>query len=832
MSESRTLRSQLLWSQLRVAALASCALLLVSLAVNLLAIPIANVRSNDVPTVHSAMMAQLGLQRSASALKTWVALKQPESKETLEAAWNDEIEPAINTMLALAETDDHSSLFTQLTRLNAKLRRLKDLQYWIVDVSAKPGNEPARMVYTSEFSPLAATILQLAENDPANFYPRTRELVLNLRIALAELSEALGRFVVDGQQVDSDLAEERTEQLIVAVSALSEEYLESGQQSHDLTENSRNLVALVSSIVTARRSPRSNVAWHTVDTKSQPLALEISNELGALADNGIGKMSNNVAFIVRAVGNLGFGVIAVLFVLAALSIFMARRDASRISAPVSALSRAARSIGRGEYAARLPNSKTSEVQTLIDSFQQMRNAIAESHSSLVQMAHNDELTGLPNRKGFNEAVVALENKRTLAPDTLVAIAHIDFDHFKQVNDSHGHYVGDHILRVFSRRLASCLRQGDVAARLGGDEFAVIVSSLSHADDIHQIVQRILGELEEPIIYDDKRFDSSATIGVFVSGDQSDSGEEMLQRADIALYEAKEKKRGSYCVYTEGTHEKMRRDRDLLSQIKNRAPEDIFELHFQPIVELESLAVVEAETLLRFRPGLGDGLPIQDLILLMERSGQITRVSGWIILEALRTLSSWLASDTKRDLKISINISTITLHDPKFCHMIEDALAVTGVAPERLILEITETMMLTDYSVAFRAMEKLSASGVQFALDDFGTGHSSMMRLKQMPLARLKIDRGFVAEMLSDSNDAAIVEASLKLAHTMGLEVTAEGIETPEQATELRRLRCLYGQGYFFGRPCNRQNFETDHLPQQPVLTISTRDRPSLQARSN
>jgi len=800
MSDSRSLRTQLLWSQLRVAALASGALLLILLAVNLLAIPIGKVKSTDVPTVHAAMQAQLGLQRSASALQTWVALARPAGKNELEKAWTNEIEPAIAAMQKIAHDDQRPELLKTLNTLNDKLIRLKDLQQWIVDVSTKPGNEPARMVYTGEFTPLAQNILAMAEAQGASAGLKARSEVMNLRIHLAELSEALGRFVVDGRPQDATLASTRLERFQSTLNALRTEYFNQPLASVELQESNINLAGLVESIIAARRSPRSNVAWHTVGTKAQPLAQEISDELGTLADTGVSRMSENVTLIVSAVGYLAVGAFAVFVVLSALSIFMARRDASRLSAPVTALSQAAHSIGRGEFAGSLPNSNTTEVQTLIDSFQQMRNAIAESHSSLLKMAQTDELTGLRNRKGFNQAIRELEHKRRTGPSESSAIAHIDFDHFKQVNDSHGHDLGDHILRVFSQRLTSCMRQSDIAARMGGDEFAIIINDLGAPDEIHQIIARVLRVLEKPIVYGDKTFESSATIGVFVSQDPTDSAEDMLKRADIALYEAKEEKRGSYRVYNETTHQRTRRDRDLLSLIKNSPPEDIFKLHFQPIVELESLEVVEVETLLRVQPGLADAVPIPDVIDLMEKNGQITRVSGWIVVEALRTLVSFHKTPPLSELKISINISTIMLHDPSFASVILAALKETGVPANRLVLEITETMVLKDFTVAFRAMEELSRAGVQFALDDFGTGYSSMIRLKQMPLSRLKIDRGFIADMLVDNNDAAIVEASLQLAHTMGLQVTAEGIENIAQANELRRLNCGYGQGYLFGRP--------------------------------
>jgi len=796
-----TLRKQLLWSNVRIAAPAAAALCAVAISIHGLTGLLDRMQDENIPSVEATNLLQLGLQRSSAALRGWVALKQPELKLAVGTAWTNEIDPALETLMAneLAYGSEKESAIH--TRIESNLTRLRDIHRWIVEVSAKPGNEPARLVLSTEFSPSKDRLIDLFSDSGVDTVGRVNEISrLQLRISIAELDAALGGFVVEAQ----DTTLPKIERALQSIKLLVNDRVQTlataePVASAELAAELELIARLTDSIVASRRSPRSNVAWATISTHAQPLADEIASDLSRLAESETLAMHQNTAKIIGSTDTLRVFASLAFIVLGVLALMLARTEAMRISSPMVRLSRTAESVGQGDFATQLPESDTLEVNKLIESFQHMRNAISESYGSLRSMAYTDDLTGLSNRKAFNDVLEEISTERRSLTAKYSAIALIDLDHFKQINDSVGHDAGDHILKVIATRVRSCMRRSDLAARLGGDEFALILRDVDGEDEACQIAQRLLQVASEPITYHKEKIQPSATIGLVLMTDESCDSDELLKRADIALYEAKEINRGTFKLYSEVTHQKVRRTRGLMDIVANYAPSEVFAVHYQPVVRLNTGEMVGVEALLRWQHPDFEVSSILEVIKLMERHGQMMRVSTWILGTALQALSASNQKDG-RDLSMSVNISADLLHDESFVTMIQSALAEHNISAHSLILEVTETMVLDEFEVSLAAMDRLSALGVRFALDDFGTGYSSLIRLKEMPLARLKIDREFVTDMIDDHSDSAIVEASILLGRTIGMSVVAEGIETAEQAAHLEKLGCGYGQGYYFGRP--------------------------------
>lgn|GEM_PF-4644184 len=796
-----TLRKQLLWSHLRIAAPAAAALCAVAISIHGLTGLLDRMQQENIPGVEAANLLQLGLQRSSAALRGWVALKQPELKVALGTAWSNEIDPALKTLMANGSKATTAEKSTTHTQIETKLNRLRDLHSWIVEVSAKPGNEPARLVLSTEFSPSKDRLIELFSASGISSAGEVKEIdQLRLRIATAELDAALGGFVVEA----NESALPSIEKALAHIQRLVGDRVktlaaEAPNASAELSAELELIARLADSVVASRRSPRSNVAWATISTHAQPLADEIAGDLSRLAESETLAMHQNSAKIIGATDTLSVFASLAFLVLGLIALMLARSEAARISSPMVRLSRTAESVGQGNFSTPLPDSNTLEVQKLIESFQDMRSGISESYGSLRSMAYTDDLTGLSNRKAFSEALEEISEQRAISGEKCSAIALIDLDHFKQINDSAGHDAGDRILEVIAARVRSCVRQNDLAARLGGDEFALILRYVNGESEARQIAERLLQVASEPITYRNETIHPSATIGlVLVTEDACDAGE-LLKRADIALYEAKEINRGTFRLYSEITHQNVRRTRGLMETVAKYKPNEVFAVYYQPVVDLETREMVGVEALLRWQHPDFEVSSILEVIKLMERHGQMMRVSTWILDTALKTLSV-TNQRSRQQLSMSVNISADLLHDESFVTMIQSALDKHNVSAHDLILEVTETMVLDEFETSLAAMDRLSALGVQFALDDFGTGYSSLIRLKEMPLARLKIDREFVVNMVDDNSDSAIVEASILLGRTIGMSVVAEGIETAEQAAHLHKLGCGYGQGYYFGRP--------------------------------
>ena len=416
-------------------------------------------------------------------------------------------------------------------------------------------------------------------------------------------------------------------------------------------------------------------------------------------------------------------------------------------------------------------------------------------------AHHDSLTGLPNRAVFLDRLARSVSRARRRDDYLFAVLFLDVDRFKLVNDSSGHRTGDQLLMAVARRLENALRPGDMVARHGGDEFTILLDHLRDQHDVETIVQRIERHLSGPFDICGEELVINASIGITLSSVACHDPEQMLRDADIAMYRAKARGRGRYKFFSSDMHQDivstLRVESDLRSAIKNEE----FLAHYQPIVSFERGRISGFEALIRWRHPQRGLIPPGQFIPVAEESGLINQVGRWILREASRQMNEWHQRFASLPpLTISINLSTRQFSQPDLIERINAVLAETGLRPESLKIEITESAVMENAESAVEMLNQLKALGVQLSIDDFGTGYSSFNYLHRFPIDTLKIDRSFISRMDLQPENVEIVRTIIALAHNLGMKVVAEGIETPAQMNRLRDLGCEYGQGYYLARP--------------------------------
>ena len=434
-------------------------------------------------------------------------------------------------------------------------------------------------------------------------------------------------------------------------------------------------------------------------------------------------------------------------------------------------------------------------------------ALRESEAQLAYQAYHDPLTGLANRTHFRMEVDRALTRHAQAHDT-VAVLFLDLDHFKTVNDSLGHAVGDQLLVEVARRLLHATRGCDTVARLGGDEFAVLLAQVRSDVDVQTVVERILRMMRTPVVLDRAEVTVGTSIGV-ARATPGDSAEELLRNADVAMYRTKQRGRGGYELFAPAMHaavvERLELEADLRRALADPAAE--LRLVYQPIVALADERVVGLEALIRWdHPARGTISPMQ-FIPLAEATGLVVPLGRWVLRAACHQAAEWLpgaggqgaASDTGAPY-VAVNLSGRQLEDAALVDDVADALGESGLDPARLLLEITESILVQRADAALRTLHALKALGVRLAIDDFGTGYSSLAYLHRFPVDVLKIDKAFVDGVAGGGSDAALARAIVGLATTLGLRCVAEGIERANQAAELRAAGCGYGQGFLYAKP--------------------------------
>jgi diguanylate cyclase (GGDEF)-like protein len=446
---------------------------------------------------------------------------------------------------------------------------------------------------------------------------------------------------------------------------------------------------------------------------------------------------------------------------------------------------------------------------------------------LFELAYFDRLTGLPNRQLFLDRLgssLALAKRH----NSRCAVIYFDLDNFKAINDLLGRDAGDELLRVLSGRMTAILRQTDSAGHLGSDEFAIIVSDLSSDSDAAVVARKLMAELEKPLSVAGQDVLVTISMGISTCPDDADTAEALLHQAETATLRAKEAGRNCYQYYAatmnQGVMERLRLEADLrLALVRNE-----FQLFYQPKVSCTNGEIVGAEALLRWRHPVRGLVAPGEFIPMLEESGLIKSVGRWVLRDACRQAKHWIDSGLGRPT-VAVNISANQFEDNELAESVRDALAESGLAADRLELELTESVLMRNVERVIATLSELRQLGVRFSVDDFGTGYSSLSYLKRFPIDAVKVDRSFVQDITANPDDASITRAVITMAHNLKLKVIAEGVETEGQLSLLIANHCDQIQGYFFSRPVEAGEMEKiladrcriPSLPLQPEKRIRT-----------
>lgn len=467
------------------------------------------------------------------------------------------------------------------------------------------------------------------------------------------------------------------------------------------------------------------------------------------------------------------------------------RVARSVTEPLQQLDEATRLIGEGREVA-LAIDTDDEIGRLAGSFNQMVAAIEEREREIIHVGLHDGLTGLPNRKLFTEQLTNVLSRRRA--DEQVMVAYVDLDDFKMVNDTLGHPAGDDLLRT----VADHLRQDcpdALIARLGGDEFAILIDGIEEADSLGALADTLQRSFSRPISINGQHAPCSASIGIALAPGDAEDGMTLMKNADLALYRAKHEGKATYHFFEPGLDEAARRRRQMELDLRSAIRDGDFELNFQPLYSIVERRLTGFEALVRWNhPTRGRINPVE-FIPLAEETGLIVPIGEWVLREACHHATTW-----PEDVSVAVNVSPRQFAASGLSSTVLSALSASGLAPQRLELEITESIFIADVDATLATLHGLRNLGVKIALDDFGTGYSSLSYLRSFPFDKVKIDKSFIDDLGTSSNAHAVIRAITTLADALGMETLAEGVEDVSQFEVLEREGCRHIQGYLFSKP--------------------------------
>ena len=510
------------------------------------------------------------------------------------------------------------------------------------------------------------------------------------------------------------------------------------------------------------------------------------------------------------------GIFTVVLVLSFLLVLLYTR---RFSKPLEQLAESSARIAQLDFTHDRPiSSDIAEIRQLADAQEKMRGMLSDyqrtvdsqsdslqhqitelrhAESRLEHLSQHDPLTGLPNRLLFNDRLSAAVS-RAERHDTRFAVIFLDLDRFKAVNDSQGHPVGDQVLREVAGRLDSMVRKTDTLARLGGDEFILLAEEITDERNAEQLASKLLAELLEPLEVGGRSYHLTGSVGISLYPDDGLEAVTLIRNADSAMYQAKAQGRNTFCFYSADMTLRAVTRLQMEESLHQAIEQGQFELHYQPQVDLRDGRLIGAEALIRWRhPERGLVMP-NDFISVAEENGLICRIGEWVLEESCRQWAEWSRQGLTLP-RMAVNLSVKQFQGKELKGWVTGVLEKTGMPSSVLELEMTESFLLESPEAVGMLLE-MRKTGVSFALDDFGTGYSSLAYLKKLPLARLKIDRGFTSDIGKDPDGEAVVRAIIGLAGSLGRDVIAEGVETREQADYLLAHGCHQAQGYYFSRP--------------------------------
>jgi diguanylate cyclase (GGDEF)-like protein/PAS domain S-box-containing protein len=436
------------------------------------------------------------------------------------------------------------------------------------------------------------------------------------------------------------------------------------------------------------------------------------------------------------------------------------------------------------------------------------SAARAAQQQLKFMATHDALTGLPNRSFFSERLgeALRQAGESGKADERIAVLFLDLDHFKHVNDSIGHEAGDRLLRIVAERLSACVSEGDTLARLGGDEFVILTRPFVDGESIDKLCTRVQQALTEPFHLDANEYFLGVSIGAAIYPDDGTDGATLLRCADAAMYLAKESGRNNYRFFTSQLNARAQRRYLLEKNLRRALTHGEFELHYQPKVDLHTRKIVGAEALLRWNTPDAGMVPPAEFIPIAEETGLIIPIGSWVLEQACKQTAAW-RERLAPEMHIAVNLSARQFQDERLVADVTDVLARSGLAPNALDLEITESLLMGDSERLMPIFDTLTGMGVRFSIDDFGTGYSSLSYLQRFPISNLKVDRSFIRG-LPDCHDAvALAQAIIAMARALGMRVVAEGVETVEQMNFLENAGCHELQGFYFSKPVPADEFE-------------------------